>query len=51
VWEERSIKRFGVETDHLEGPGIDGRIKLGCILRKWNGGGSDKQHLKEGSIR
>jgi hypothetical protein len=26
------------ERDHLEGPGIDGRVILRCILRKWDGG-------------
>jgi len=25
--------------DHLEDPGIDGRIKLRCICRKWDVGG------------
>jgi len=27
-----------MERDHLEDPGIDGRIILRCILRKWDGG-------------
>jgi hypothetical protein len=26
------------ERDHLEGPGMDGRIILSWIFRKWNGG-------------
>jgi len=26
------------ETDHLKDPGVDGRIILRCIFRKWNGG-------------
>ena len=26
------------ERDHLEGPGIDGKIILRWILRKWDGG-------------
>jgi hypothetical protein len=26
-----------MERDHLEDPGIDGRIILRCILRKWDG--------------
>jgi len=27
------------ERDHLEDPGLDGRIILRCIIRKWKGGG------------
>ena len=26
-----------MERDHLENPGIDGRITLECIFRKWDG--------------
>jgi hypothetical protein len=37
--EERCIQGFGGENlrerDHLEDPGIDGRIILGWIVRKW----------------
>ena len=29
------------ERDHLENPGVDGRIILRWIFRKWNGGGMD----------
>jgi hypothetical protein len=29
------------ETDHLGDPGVDGRIILRWIFRKWNGGGMD----------
>jgi hypothetical protein len=35
------------ERDHLEDPGIDGRIILRWILRKWNGGGMDRIDLAE----
>jgi hypothetical protein len=26
------------ERDHWEGPGVDGKIILSCIFRKWDGG-------------
>jgi len=26
------------ERDHMEDPGVDGRIILGRIFRKWDGG-------------
>jgi len=29
------------ERDHLEDQGVDGRIILRCIFRKWNVGGTD----------
>ena len=32
--EERCIQGFGRERDHLEHPGIDGRIKLRWIFKK-----------------
>ena len=29
------------ERDHFEDPGVDGRIILRWIFKKWNGGGMD----------
>jgi hypothetical protein len=37
------------ERDHLEDPGLDGRIKLGWIFRKW--GGMDWISLVQGRER
>jgi len=44
--ERRSVYRFLLwgnlrERDHLEDPGLDGRIILTWIFRKWDVGGMD----------
>ena len=39
--EERSIQCFGGERDHLENPGVDGRIILRWIFGKCNGWSMD----------
>ena len=52
--EERRIQGFGGENlrerGHLEGPGVDGRIILRLILRKWDGGGVSRTGLIRLSI-
>jgi hypothetical protein len=35
IREERCIQGNVRERDHLEDPGIDKRIILSCIFRKW----------------
>jgi len=37
----RGVYRVLGESDHLEDPGVDGRITLRWIFRKWDGGGMD----------
>jgi len=39
--EERRIRGFGVERDDLGDPGVDGRIILRWIFRKWDEGDMD----------
>jgi hypothetical protein len=46
VWGCRKVyTRFWLENlrerDHLEDPGVDGRIILRLIFRMWDGGGMD----------
>ena len=49
--EERYIPGFGGERDHLEDPGVDGRMILRWILRKWDGGVNDWFDLVQGRDR
>jgi len=35
---KRSVQGFGGERDYLENPGVDGRIILRWIFRKWDVG-------------
>jgi hypothetical protein len=39
------------ERDHLEDPGINGRVISRLISRKWNGGGMDWIDLAQNSDR
>ena len=49
--EERRVQSFGGgnlrERDHLGDPGVDGRIILRCIFRKWVVGGMDWVELSQ----
>jgi hypothetical protein len=36
--EKRCLQGFVGERDHLEDPGVDGRMILSWIFRKWDGG-------------
>jgi hypothetical protein len=38
IGERRGVYRVLRERDHLEDPGIDGRIILSWIIRKWDVG-------------
>jgi len=53
--EERRIHGFGGETcgkrDHLGDPGVDGRIILRWIFRKWDVGGMDWVELAQNRDR
>jgi hypothetical protein len=37
--------------NHLEGPGVDGRIILKWIFKKWGGGGMDWINMAQGRDR
>jgi len=45
MWERRGVCRFWwgnlIERDHFEDPGLDERIRLRWIFRKWDGVGMD----------
>jgi hypothetical protein len=47
--EQRCVLVFGGEIDYLENPGVDGRIILRWIFRKWNGG-MDGFDLTQGQV-